>query len=44
LTIKSTKYGRDKDIKIPYGMKFEDDGINLIIRKPGSTAQGVKIV
>jgi hypothetical protein len=25
-------------------MKFEDDGINLIIRKPGSTAQGVKIV
>jgi hypothetical protein len=42
LTIKSTKYGNSKDIKIPYCMQFEGDGANLI-RKPGKTTQGVKI-
>jgi hypothetical protein len=43
LTIKSTSYGRDKNIKIPYGMEFEDDGLNLKIKKPGDSTKGVKI-
>jgi hypothetical protein len=36
-----TKTG--KDIKIAYGMQFEDDENNLTIKKPGSITQGVKI-
>jgi hypothetical protein len=34
LTIKSTSYDRSRDIKIAYGMQFENDCTNLIIRKP----------
>jgi hypothetical protein len=32
-----------KDIKIAYGMQFEDEGTNLIIKKPGDPTKGVKI-
>jgi hypothetical protein len=42
LTIKSSK-SNGKEIKIPYGMQFEDDGTNLIIRKPGDPTKVVKI-
>jgi hypothetical protein len=43
LIIKSTSYGENKEIKIAYGMQFEDDSTNLIIRKPGDSTKGVKI-
>jgi hypothetical protein len=31
------------EIKIPYGMQFENDGINLIIKKLGDPTKKVKI-
>jgi hypothetical protein len=42
LTITSTTYS-SYDIKTAFGMQFEDDGNNLIIRKPGNSSYGVKL-
>jgi hypothetical protein len=43
LTIKSTAYSNNRDIKIPYGMQFDYDEKNLIIRKSDNPTKGVKI-
>jgi hypothetical protein len=45
LTIRSTKYGKGRDIKIPYGMQFEatDDYLVIYARNTSGTLKTAKI-
>jgi hypothetical protein len=40
---KNSKYSSAEQLVFTLGMKFEDDGRNLIFRKPGSTTLAIKI-